>query len=56
LELGGSATVDLALGWQVLDALEITVRAVNLLDREYQAVRGYPAPGCRVMGGLRLRL
>ena len=56
VELGGSATVDLALGWQVLDALEITVRAVNLLDREYQAVRGYPAPGCRVMGGLRLRL
>ena len=56
VELGGNATVDLALGWQVLDALEITVRAVNLLDREYQAVRGYPAPGCRVMGGLRLRL
>ena len=56
VELGGSATVDLALAWQVRDWLELTARAVNLLDREYQAVRGYPAPGCRVMGGLRLRL
>ena len=56
VELGGSATVDLAIGWQALDALELTVRAVNLLDREYQSARGYPAPGRRVMGGLRLRL
>jgi TonB-dependent vitamin B12 receptor len=56
VELGGSATVDLALGWQVADWLELTGRAVNLLDREYQAVRGYPSPGLRVMGGIRLRL
>lgn len=56
VELGGSATVDLALAWQIRDWLELTARAVNLLDREYQAVRGYPAPRCRVMGGLRLRL
>jgi len=56
VELGGSATVDLALAWQFMDALELTARAINLLDREYQTVRGYPAPGLRVMGGLRLRL
>ena len=56
VELGGSATVDLALAWQILDWLELTGRAINLLDREYQTVRGYPAPGLRLMGGLRLRL
>jgi vitamin B12 transporter len=56
VELGGSATVDLALAWQVLDWLELTARGLNLLDREYQAVRGYPAPSQRLMGGLRLRL
>jgi TonB-dependent vitamin B12 receptor len=56
VEVGGFATVDLALAWQVLDVLELTVRAVNLLDRDYQAVRGYPAPSRRFMGGFRLRL
>ena len=56
VQLGGSATVDLALAWQILDWLELTARGLNLLDREYEAVRGYPAPGLRIMGGLRLRL
>ena len=56
VSLGGFTTVDLALGWQVFDALELTIRSVNLLDRGYEAVRGYPAPSRRVLGGLRLRL
>lgn len=56
VSLGGFATVDLALAWQVFDELELTVRATNLLDRGYEAVRGYPAPSRRVIGGLRLRL
>lgn len=56
VEIGGFATVDVSIAWQVYKELEITVRAVNLLDREYQAVRGYPMPGRRFMGGLRLRL
>ncbi len=56
LEVGGFATVDLAVGWQAAKELEITLRAVNLLDRDYQAVRGYLMPGRRFMGGLRLRL
>jgi vitamin B12 transporter len=56
VEVGGFATVDLSLAWQVLKELEITARALNLLDREYQEVTGYPSPRRRFMGGLRLRL
>jgi vitamin B12 transporter len=56
VEVGGFATVDLAVAWQVLGELEVTARALNLLDRDYQEVTGYPSPRRRFMGGLRLRL
>ncbi len=56
VEVGGFATVDLALAWQVFKELQITMRAVNLLDRSYQEVIGYPSVGRRFMGGLRLTL
>lgn len=56
VEVGGFATVDLAVGWQVFKELEVTFRAVNLLDRDSQEVRGYPSVGRRLMGGLRLTL
>jgi outer membrane cobalamin receptor len=56
VEVGGFATVDLAVAWQVFGELEVTARALNLLDRQYQEVTGYDAPRRRFMGGLRLRL
>jgi vitamin B12 transporter len=56
IEVGGFATLDLAVAWQISKTFEITGRAINLLDREYQEVRGYPAPRRRFMAGIRLRL
>jgi outer membrane cobalamin receptor len=34
----------------------VTFRAQNLADEEYEEVAGYPAPGRRLMAGLRLGL
>ncbi len=55
VRLGGTVTADLALGWRVLEPLELTLCVVNLTDRSWEAVAGYPAPGRRFMGGLRFR-
>ena len=46
-------TISLAVAWKAWGNLEITARALNILDKEYQEVLGYPAPGRRIMGGLR---
>ncbi len=56
VEIGGFATVDLSIAWRMYKELEITARAMNLLDRDYQAVNGYTMPGRRFIGGLRLTL
>ncbi len=47
-------TADLALAAQVWDAIELTLRATNLLDTNYEEVLGYPAQGRRIIGGFRL--
>jgi vitamin B12 transporter len=49
-------TANLALAWQAWDKLEITFRVLNLFDKDYDEVMGYPAPGRRFMAGLRARL
>jgi len=51
----GAATADLALAWRVTPHADLTLRAINLLDRRYQEVLGYPAPRQRIIGGLRAR-
>ncbi|MCD4748824.1 MAG: TonB-dependent receptor [Thermoanaerobaculales bacterium] len=47
-------TASMSLALKVWDNAEVTLRATNLLDQEYEEVLGYPAPGRRVLGGLRL--
>ncbi len=54
VRLGGTVTADLALAWRVARPLELTLRVVNLGDRSWEPVAGYPAPGRRFMGGLRV--
>ncbi|MGQ9494927.1 MAG: TonB-dependent receptor plug domain-containing protein [Thermoanaerobaculaceae bacterium] len=49
---GGFFTANAALKWSLGDTFAATVRAENLTDRSYQEVRGYPAPGRRVLFGL----
>ncbi len=49
----GRLTLDLALALAVWGELEVTARATNLADEDYQDVLGYPAPGRRLLVGLR---
>jgi outer membrane cobalamin receptor len=49
-------TATLALAWQAWERVEITLRVINLADTSYEEVAGYPAPGRRFVGGLRIRL
>lgn len=52
----GTVTADLALAWRVCPDTDLTVRVINLFDRRYQEVLGYPAPRQRILGGVRIRL
>ncbi len=51
---GGFVTADLAVAWRVAPGIELTARVLNLADRRYEEVRGYPAPRRRVLAGVRL--
>ena len=37
-----------------MKALDVFVRALNLLDRDYEEVLGYPAPGRTAYVGVRV--
>ncbi len=52
----GVVTANLALAWRVQRTMDLTIRIVNLFDRRYQEVLGYPAPRQRILGGLRIHL
>jgi vitamin B12 transporter len=47
--------VDLLARWQATENLAPYLRLVNLLDRQYDEVAGYPAAGRLVAGGLDVR-
>jgi vitamin B12 transporter len=49
----GFTTVNLGGGWRPVKAVEVFVRALNLFDREYEEVLGYPAPGRTAYVGAR---
>ncbi len=53
VRLDDHVTVHLAVACTVASGTEVTLRLVNLLDRDYQEIAGYPAPGRRLMAGLR---
>jgi len=50
----GFFVVDAGAGWHVRSWIEIYGRVLNLLDRPYEEVYGYPALGRSVLGGLRV--
>ena len=43
----GYAVVNIGGSWRPREALEVFARALNLFDRDYEEVLGYPAPGGR---------
>ena len=47
-------TANIALAYSLWNGVEITGRALNLADKDYQEVLGYPAPGRRYFLGLRI--
>ncbi len=50
------SVLDLHLSFSAHRAVEPYLRVENLLDRRYQEVAGFPAPGRSWVGGLRLRV
>ena len=49
----GHAVVNLGGSWQAAKAIEVFARALNLFDRQYEEVLGYPAPGRTAYMGVR---
>ena len=48
------ATLDLAASWELRKGIAPYARLLNALDREYEAVLGFPASGRTLIGGVRL--
>lgn len=55
-DLPSYATLDLAASWRASAHLAPYVRLENALDRDYQEVAGFPAPGRTVAAGLELEV
>jgi vitamin B12 transporter len=53
-EAGSYTTGNIALAYSLWNGVEITGRVLNVANKEYQEVLGYPAPGRRYIFGLRL--
>ena len=49
----GYAVVNLGGSWRPVKAVEVFARALNLFDRDYEEVMGYPAPGRTAYVGAR---
>ncbi|MBI4552604.1 MAG: TonB-dependent receptor [Candidatus Latescibacteria bacterium] len=50
----GYSKLDIALSWAVTRHVELTWRAENALNRQYEEVAGYPAPAVTVLVGGRV--
>jgi vitamin B12 transporter len=48
------ATLDLAASWELRKGIAPYLRVTNALDREYEAVLGFPASGRTLIAGVRL--
>jgi vitamin B12 transporter len=53
VELKGYTLVDLAASYAVTKSLEVFGRVENLLDEDYEEVKGYGTPGIGVFAGLK---
>jgi outer membrane cobalamin receptor len=50
----GHTAINIGGSWRPLKAIEVFARALNLFDREYEEVLGYPAPGRTAYVGARV--
>ena len=44
------------LGYKINDWMQVFVRGLNLLNKEYETMLGYPEPGITILGGLSISL
>ena len=49
----GHTVVNLGGAWRIVRTVEVFARALNLFDRQYEEVFGYPAPGRTAYVGAR---
>jgi outer membrane receptor protein involved in Fe transport len=49
----GHTVVNFGGSWRPVKAVEVFARALNLFDRDYEEVLGYPAPGRTAYVGAR---
>jgi vitamin B12 transporter len=54
--LGGYGIVDLAISYQIAEAVELFTRVDNLFDKEYQEVYGFGTLGAAGYGGIKVTL
>lgn len=54
VKMGGYTVVNLAASYYLNENMEIFGRVENLLDREYEEVKGYGTAGLSVFGGVKL--
>jgi vitamin B12 transporter len=50
----GHTVINIGASWRPLKAIEVFARALNLFDREYEEVLGFPAPGRTAYVGARV--
>ena len=50
----GHTVINLGASWRPLKAIEVFARTLNLFDRQYEEVLGYPAPGRTAYVGARV--
>jgi len=55
VDIPSYTVVDLAAAWKLTSSLEITARASNLFDEEYEEILGFVRPGRAFYAGLRGR-
>lgn len=50
----GRTLVDIGGGYMLVKGIEVFARVLNLLDRDYEEVLGYPSPGRTAFAGVRV--
>ncbi len=53
--LAGYTLLNAALGYDIFSYVDVFIRADNLLDQQYEEVKGYGTPGFSIYGGFRLK-
>ncbi len=53
--LASYTLLNAALGYDIFSYVDVFIRADNLLDQQYEVVKGYGTPGFSIYGGLQLK-